>query len=316
MILDTLAAAVTPYKVPFLTERDVAKPIDCAICSSLMAALHLTRGSITKQIPEWPNDLPVRERIRKAQPQAPDGGTFISANRTVLVAMFGLPFVSANLFNAAADVFAALDTGQAAIPLLGNPIGVKDPNSPFRTVQVNDDYGHVVCLVAHDKAHKRTLMLNPLRKMPMSFAGEWVPDVDVAQFASRFDRPQGWQSIIYRRPAFVPKPPPAPEEAMIKVVPNQRLVLPAGTQLFDKPNGTPVVPVSTSEPRTYGETGDPAWRAVEVLTQNTLVWVYVKAAVGSTVPFQPIPTDCTAAVTKAKQDQHAADTAALAAAAP
>lgn len=115
-----------------------------------------------------------------------------------------------------------------------------------------------------------------------------------------------------------PKPPPAPEEAVKPIVIDQAnvLVLPPGTPLYSDLGQTVFVTVSTAEPRTFGFIA-PGFRAVETLTGGKLLWLYAKDNVGTVAAKLPVPpVDCTAAVTKAKQEQFAADTAALAAAAP
>ena len=74
-----------------------------------------------------------------------------------------------------------LQAGHCAV-LDGNPIGVKDSSSPLRSMQAQDDYAHAVFV--HAARGGRAFVMDPLGRG--RYQGQWVPKVDLSQFASRF----------------------------------------------------------------------------------------------------------------------------------
>jgi hypothetical protein len=84
------------------------------------------------------------------------------------------------------ELWARLQGGHCAV-LDGNPVKVTDPRSPLRSMQAKDDYDHAVFV--HAARGERAFVMDPLGRG--RYQGQWVPKVDLRQFASRFTTASG-----------------------------------------------------------------------------------------------------------------------------
>ena len=92
------------------------------------------------------------------------------------------------------EVWARLGDGCCGV-LDGNPIKVKDPASPLRSMQADDDYDHAIFL--HTAGPDRAFVMDPLGRG--SYDGSWVPKDDLRQFASRFTSTSGTPAVALVR---------------------------------------------------------------------------------------------------------------------
>ena len=76
------------------------------------------------------------------------------------------------------------------------PVKVTDRSSPLRSMQALDDYDHAVFV--HTAKGERALVMDPLGRG--WYQGQWVPKVDLRQFASRFTTASGspYRAVVKR----------------------------------------------------------------------------------------------------------------------
>jgi hypothetical protein len=79
-----------------------------------------------------------------------------------------------------------LQAGHCAV-LDGNPKRVADMSSPLRSMQAKDDYDHAVFI--HTARGERAFVMDPLGRG--RYHGQWVPRIDLRQFASAFSTASG-----------------------------------------------------------------------------------------------------------------------------
>jgi hypothetical protein len=192
----TAAAYRAPYVSEILKETD-GTINDCAVSTGIMLAGDWTLGEALTRPDGKPKDvLFLREWTRKQLgPGAQDGGlTLHDMNDLLQVLDPDLPplpryngqelrkgqsAAGANLRLTFDELKGMLQSGYSAA-LCGNPAGVKDPDSPFRTKQGNDDYPHVVRLTDGTKSGCR--LFDPLTRKGRDWPGERVSWDEVRQF--------------------------------------------------------------------------------------------------------------------------------------
>ena len=195
-----MVATAEKYRSPYVSEilRETDGSLnDCAVCVTIMLVGDWTLGeALTNPDGSPKNVLFLREWVRRQLgPGAQDGGlTLHDANDMAHLLDPDLPDLprysgqrsrtgqstaGAGLsltFEAFRD---AIRAGSSAA-LCGNPSGVKDPNSPLRSVQGNDDYAHVIHVT--DGSATGALVKDPLTRHKPGWAGVRVSWDDLRQF--------------------------------------------------------------------------------------------------------------------------------------
>lgn len=192
----TAAAYRAPYVSEILRETDGTLN-DCAVSTGIMLAGDWTLGEALTRADGKPRDVIfLREWTRKQLgPGAQDGGlTLHDMNDMLQLLDPGLPPLpryngqslrpgqtseGATLRLTFEELRQALQQGCSAA-LCGNPAGVKDPDSPFRTKQGDDDYPHVVRIT--DGNERGCRLFDPLTRRGVNWTGERVSWDEVRQF--------------------------------------------------------------------------------------------------------------------------------------
>jgi hypothetical protein len=185
-----------PYRSPFITETDGPAFIDCQFASGLMLVAEWTNGEAIHD--RHGNTLDakglrrLRERIRVLSGDTVAGASLEDLARGIsrrFPDLPALPRMTATVdplrltFD---ELWAKLQAGHCSV-LNGNPVKVTDPRSPLRSMQANDDYDHAVFV--HAARGERAFVMDPLGHG--RYQGQWVPKVDLRQFASRFTSSSG-----------------------------------------------------------------------------------------------------------------------------
>lgn len=200
-----MPATASKYRSPFVSEvlRETDGSIDdCATSSGLMLACDWTLGEflVRPDGSTW-NVLQLREVLRKKLgPDDKVGGLTLhdvsDALRAIDPELPPLPRYGgqalepgqssegANLRLTFEALQERLRDGHVAM-LCGDPAGVKDPKSPFRTKARNDRYPHVVVIYRGDG--KGATLLDPLTSQGPAWKGERVSWEDVRQFTEAKD---------------------------------------------------------------------------------------------------------------------------------
>ena len=157
------------YRTPFITETNERTFNDCQFCSGLMLLADWTDGEAVHD--EHGNTLDpaglkaLRERIRTLSGDTVGGATIEALALGIAKPFPELPplprsTAPANPLTLTFDeVWAKLGDGHCAV-LDGNPIRVKDPSSPLRSMQADDDYDHAIFLPA--AGPERAFVMDPL----------------------------------------------------------------------------------------------------------------------------------------------------------
>ncbi len=185
-----------PYRSPFITETDEPAFTDCQFCSGLMLVAEWTSGEAIHD--RHGNTLEarclkrLRERIRVLSGDTVGGASLADLARGVAKRFPDLPSVPRTtapvdpLRLSFDELWTKLRAGHGAV-LNGNPIKVADPSSPLRSMQAKDDYDHAIFV--HTARGDRAFVMDPLGRGRNQ--GQWVPRVDLRQFASRFTTATG-----------------------------------------------------------------------------------------------------------------------------
>lgn len=195
-----MTATAAAYRAPYVSEilRETDGTIDdCAVSTGIMLAGDWTLGEALTRPDGKPRDvLFLREWTRKQLgPGAQDGGLTLHDMNDLMHELDpelpplpryngqalrpGQSSAGATLRLTFEELKQAVQKGASAA-LCGNPSGVKDPNSPFRTKQGSDAYPHVVRLTDGDSTGCR--LYDPLTKKGTNWPGERVSWDDVRQF--------------------------------------------------------------------------------------------------------------------------------------
>lgn len=191
-----MSATPKAYIPRFYSEvvKEVGSPDDCAICSGLTLFDAATLGEgVTRDDGGQFDTIRLRE-LRDEAGLKPDGGlrlndiakylAFLDERAGMPLPRFALDYYPGHpggkLVMDWPAFKARMQTGSAVAILLGNPIGVKDPASPLRTVQNSDDYGHAIAVMDGRDADAR--VFNALRWKQPGYRGERVPWSHLKQF--------------------------------------------------------------------------------------------------------------------------------------
>ena len=195
-----MTATADKYRAPYVSEilRETDGTInDCAVSTGLMLAGDWTLGeALTRPDGKQRDVLFLREWTRKQLgPGAQDGGLTLHDMNDMLQALDpdlpplpryngqalrpGQSSAGATLRLTFDQLKAMLQNGYSAA-LCGNPAGVKDEKSPFRTKQNSDNYPHVVRITDGNATGCR--LFDPLTKKGTNWPGERVSWDDVRQF--------------------------------------------------------------------------------------------------------------------------------------
>lgn len=173
-------------------EAEAGSPDDCVICSGLQLFDAVTLGEgVTRDDGTLMDTIRLRE-LRDEAGLKPDGPLrlndlakylrFLSEKVGILPA-FDLDYYPGHpggtLRMTWEQFRTGIKTGGVGI-LLGNPIGVKDPASPLRTVQNSDDYGHAIAVM--DGKEDDARVFNALRRRQPGYNGERVTWTDLRQY--------------------------------------------------------------------------------------------------------------------------------------
>lgn len=165
---------------------------DCCLCSGLVLYEMATlRDGVTRDDGFWWDTIRLRE-LRDEAGLTPDGPlrlndiarflAFLSA-KSGLDPAFALSYYPGHPggdLRLTWDAFRnRISNGSVGI-LLGNPIGVKDPASPLRSRQLNDDYGHAIAVF--DGNDMGATVYDALTRKPDTWRGERVSWTDLRQF--------------------------------------------------------------------------------------------------------------------------------------
>jgi hypothetical protein len=184
------------YRSPFITETDEPAFTDCQFASGLMLLSEWTSGEAIHD--RHGNTLDqaglkrLRERIRVLSRDTVGGVSLEDLARGIARRFPDLPSLPRT--TAAVDplrlsfdeLWARLQAGHCAV-LDGNPSKVSDPKSPLRSMQARDDYDHAVFI--HTARGERAFVMDPLGRG--RYQGQWISEVDLHQFASRFSSASG-----------------------------------------------------------------------------------------------------------------------------
>jgi hypothetical protein len=192
------------YRAPFITETNEPRFTDCQFCSGLMLVADWTDGEAIHDGQGNTRDAAglraLRERIRVLSGDL-EGDASIESLALGIAKRYpdlpSLPRTTAPndpLRLSFDDLWPKLQDGFCAV-LDGNPIKVKDPASPPRSMQANDDYDHAIFL--HGAGPKSALVLDPLGRR--AHDGRWVAEEDLRQFASRFVTADGSPAVAMVR---------------------------------------------------------------------------------------------------------------------
>jgi hypothetical protein len=193
----TAAAYRAPYVSEILLETDGSLN-DCAVSTGIMLLGDWTLGEALTRPDGKPKDVLFLREWSRAQlgPGAQDGGLTLhdmdALMRTIdpdipQVPRYGgqalkggqvLPS-GAMLRLTWPELVALLRDGHSAA-LCGNPIGVKDPGSPLRSVQGSDDYPHVVHVT--DGNANGAIVKDPLTRKKPGYPGVRVSWDELRQF--------------------------------------------------------------------------------------------------------------------------------------
>jgi hypothetical protein len=180
-----------PYRTPFITETDEPAFTDCQFASGLMLVAEWTDGEAIHD--RHGNTLDakglkrLRERIRVLSGDTVGGASLEDLARGIARRFPDLPPIPRTtapidpLRLCFDELWARLQSGYCAV-LDGNPIKVRDALTPLRSMQAKDDYDHAVFV--HAAGAERAYVMDPLDRG--RYQGQWVPKVDLRQFASRF----------------------------------------------------------------------------------------------------------------------------------
>ena len=195
-----MAATATKYRAPYVSEilRETDGSLnDCSVCVTIMLVGDWTLGEALINPDGSAKDvLFLREWVRKQLgPDARDGGlTLHDADQMARLldpelpplpryggqtARPGQSTAGATLRLTFEAFKAAIQNGNSAA-LCGNPIGVKDPGSPLRSVQGNDDYAHVIHVT--DGNATGALVKDPLTRHKPGWPGVRVSWDELRQF--------------------------------------------------------------------------------------------------------------------------------------
>ena len=182
---------MTRYRTPFITETDEPRFTDCQFCAGLMLVADWTDGEAIHDDHGNTLDAPglkaLRERIRFLSGDTEGGASLNDLALGIAKRYPDLPPLPRTVaptdplrltFD---ELWAKLQADHCAV-VNGNPIKVKDPSSPLRSMQGNDDYDHAVFL--HLARADKAFVMDPLGQG--GYRGRWVPKDDLRQFASRF----------------------------------------------------------------------------------------------------------------------------------
>jgi hypothetical protein len=157
------------FRSPFITETDEPTFTDCQFTSGLMLLADWTAGEAIHD--RHGNTLDakglkrLRERIRALSGDTVGGASLEDLARGIARRFPDLPPLPRT--TAPGDpprvsfdeLWAKLKAGHCAV-LDGNPIQVKDPKSPLRSMQAADDYDHAI--VVHTAKGERAFVMDPL----------------------------------------------------------------------------------------------------------------------------------------------------------
>jgi hypothetical protein len=184
------------YRAPFITETDEPAFTDCQFCSGLMLVAEWTSGEAIHD--RHGNTLDavglkrLRERIRVLSSDTVGGASLEDLARGITRRFPDLPALPLTtapdepLRLSFDELWTKLQAGHCTV-LDGNPIKATDPKSPLRSMQAKDDYDHAVFV--HAAKGERAFVMDPLGRG--RYQGQWVPKVDLRQFASRFTTSRG-----------------------------------------------------------------------------------------------------------------------------
>ena len=186
------AAKYLPRYYSEIVREAIGSFDDCAICSGLTLYDAATMGEgVTRDDGRLMDTIRLRE-LRDEAGLAPDGPLRLNdvakylrwvSEKVDMAPPFELDHYPGHpggtLRVTWAEFKDRIQNGHVGI-LLGNPIAVKDPASPLRSRQVNDDYGHAVGLM--DGRAETATLFDPLTRKGPDWRGEWVPWQDLRQF--------------------------------------------------------------------------------------------------------------------------------------
>jgi hypothetical protein len=179
------------YRSPFITETDEPAFTDCQFASGLMLVAEWTAGEAIHD--RHGNTLDaqglrrLRERLRVLSGDTEGGASLEDLARGSARPFPDLPPLARTtapvdpLRLSFDQLWARLQAGHCAV-LDGNPVKVTDAKSALRSMQANDDYDHAIFV--HTAKGERGFVMDPLSRG--RYQGQWVPKVDLRQFASRF----------------------------------------------------------------------------------------------------------------------------------
>ena len=188
-----MTASLTAYMPRFYSEviKEAGSPDDCTICSGLALFDAATLGEgVTRNNGRLFGTIRLRE-LRDEAGLAPNGDVRLDeldrylgflSRRAGLVPKFKLDFYPGNggtLRLTFQQFKAKVRQGHIAI-LLGRPDGVKDPQSPLRTIQASDNFDHAIAVMRGD-ANGATIY-DPLNRKDEDFEGVRCSWTDMRQF--------------------------------------------------------------------------------------------------------------------------------------
>lgn len=189
-----MTATADKYRPRFYSEvvkEAIGSYDDCAICSGLVLLDCATLGeAVTRDDGSLMNTIQLRE-LRDEAGLRPNGPlrlndiaqylAFIS-QRASFLPPFALDYYPGHggTLRLTWDGFRKIITELGVGILLGNPVGVKDPQSPLRTVQNNDDYGHAIAVMDGNATSAR--VYDPLNRNGPNFPGVRVSWDDLRQY--------------------------------------------------------------------------------------------------------------------------------------
>lgn len=189
-----MTATAQKYLPRFYSEvlREVGSPDDCGICAGLVLYDAATMGEgVLRDDGSEMNAIALRELrdeagLRPDGPlRLPDVAQFLAfvSKRAGMDPPFRMEWYTGQppgtLRLTWDELVDRLRRGHVAI-LNGNPIGVKDPGSPLRALQRNDDYAHSIAVM--DGRQDEARVFDALHPRGDGFRGEFVPWTHLRQF--------------------------------------------------------------------------------------------------------------------------------------